>query len=335
MAAQPAGEEPALPLHLVTVAGANHGSSLAQVGRSAIARVFRGLVEKRPVGERVLADLDYGSTFLRRLNREWLDAWNNGLRNEVYCFSFGGDKHWTDEPRFPEIPGWQFLESGSDSVVRISGANLNYSFATADAPMCTLRYQTLNQPAAHLVIPHYTHGGILGGVYASQEPPFVALLQALRVADNAGYEAVVADWRQRTESWGALNRAQVNATIVFHLRDETARTVDDSWVLLQDPGQNASNVSSSLLPHQPIQNETVPASISFYVNYHEFQKTHPHKVHISAHSGSPNINYKPVDYANDAANAMVRPNEFTYVDATIPRTSTRRMRSCRTIPVST
>ncbi len=308
-----------LPSHLITAAGANHGSSLAQVGRTAIARVFRGLVQQRPVGEGLLADLDYGSTFLLTLNREWLSAWNAGLRSQVFCFSFGGDKHWMDEPQFPEVPGWQFLEPGSDSIVRVSGANLNYSVVTADAAAGTLRYETLNQPAAHLVISGYTHGGVLGGVQNASEAPYVALLQALQVGDAAGYESVVADWRQRTATWSAQNPPQVNATIVFRLRDDTGRPVNDSWILLQDPGQSASRVSDSLLPHQPIQNESEHSSISFYVNYDGFQTSHPHKIHVEAHSGSPNINYKAVDYANAAETHMVRPNEFTYVDVTIPR----------------
>ncbi|HEX2712191.1 MAG TPA: hypothetical protein VHM88_08215, partial [Candidatus Acidoferrales bacterium] len=35
-----------LPSHLITFAGANHGSTLAQVGRTIIARIFRDVVEQ-------------------------------------------------------------------------------------------------------------------------------------------------------------------------------------------------------------------------------------------------------------------------------------------------
>lgn len=149
---------PPLPSHLITVAGANHGSSLAQVGRTAIARVFRWIMQDgRAVGERVLADLDYGSTFLWAVNTEWLDAWNTkGLPAQVYCFSYGGDKlgasPLSNIPEFPEVPGWQFLEPGSDSIVRVSGANLNYSLLTADAGAGALTPpQSITPPGAQLV----------------------------------------------------------------------------------------------------------------------------------------------------------------------------------------
>ncbi len=161
----------ALPSHLITLAGANHGSTLSQLGRTAIARVFHGLVQNNQVGEEVLADLDYGSAFLWSLNAEWLQAWNRGLLRNVNCFSIGGDKHWVDPLQIP-VPGWQFMESGSDSIVRISGANLNYSMLTADASTGLLRPTRIDPPAPHLVIPGYTHGRVLGAFKQSPSRPF-------------------------------------------------------------------------------------------------------------------------------------------------------------------
>jgi hypothetical protein len=315
-----------LPSHLITVAGANHGSSLAQVGGTAIARVFRWIMQDgRAVGERVLADLDYGSTFLWTLNTEWLDAWNTkGLPGQVYCFGFGGDQHGasllTNIPEFPEVPGWQFLEPGSDSIVRVSGANLNYSLLTADIGAGTLRPpQKITPRAAHLVIPKWTHGGVLGGVQSDADPPFVALREALQVRTDADYGNLVARWQQQTDAWATQNAAQVNATIAFRLRDETARPIDDSWILLQDPTGSASNMSGSLLPNQPIQNGTEHCAISFYVNYAQFAKFPSHKIQIEAHSGSPSIAYRQVNYASPPGAQLVYPNEFTYVDVAIPR----------------
>lgn len=81
-----------IPSHLITMAGANHGSTLAQVGKSVLGYVQK-LLQKHvlSVGAAVLTDLDYGSDFLLRLNYEWLTAASNGLLNDIFIFSMGGD----------------------------------------------------------------------------------------------------------------------------------------------------------------------------------------------------------------------------------------------------
>jgi len=53
-----------IPTHLITMAGANHGSTLAQMGKSVLGYVQKLLVKQSPtVGANVLTDLDYGSDF--------------------------------------------------------------------------------------------------------------------------------------------------------------------------------------------------------------------------------------------------------------------------------
>jgi surfactin synthase thioesterase subunit len=114
-----------LPSHFISCAGANHGSTLAQLGATQLAHIFRQLTEGLNVGQRVLQDLDYGSLFLRTLNRDWLNAWNDAsapLWREVYCFSMGG----TDHSYWQNQLAWESHEAGSDGTVRISAANLNY-----------------------------------------------------------------------------------------------------------------------------------------------------------------------------------------------------------------
>lgn len=310
------------PSHLITFAGANHGSTMAQLGRTIIARLFRGIVEQSSVGQQVLADLDYGSAFLWRLNDEWLDTWNAGRLDGVYCFSLGGDNH----NGFAGEVIWQTGEAGSDSIVRVSGANLNYARMDAD-PQAThpvLRSTAPARPSAHLVIPGYTHGGIIGDVKAPTEAPFQALLQALRVGDAAGYQAVLADWTARTQAWTAAHPDQANATIVFRLRDDDGRPITDHLILIQDQTGSAPAVSDSLEPHQPIQNEVDGSCISFYVNYGKFMRTRPHVFHVEARSGSPYVDYVDLDYrVADPLYVLVNPNEFTYVDLQLLRDVTK------------
>jgi hypothetical protein len=217
---------------------------------------------------------------------------------------------------------WQVGERGFDSVVRVSGANLNYTVIDADPQAKPPRLRAVSPvaPAAHLVVAGYTHGGIIGDVHAATDPPFAALLQALAVDGDQAYQEVAEDWSHRTQTWSQAHPDEVNAMVVFRLRDEAGRSVPDHLILLQDPRGNAGTVSASLEPHQPIQNEAEPSSLAFYVNCARFAATHPHIVHIEARSDSPVIDYRDVDYAvADSLAALVRPNEVTYVDVRVLR----------------
>ena len=53
-----------LPSHFISLAGANHGSTLAQLGETQLSYLFRELTGGTSVGLEVLQDLDYGSEFL-------------------------------------------------------------------------------------------------------------------------------------------------------------------------------------------------------------------------------------------------------------------------------
>jgi hypothetical protein len=142
-----------LPLHFISCAGANHGSSLAQVGQSMIAKIFREFAEHTSVGARVLDDLDYGSAFLRRLNGEWLAAWNDpaSALGSAFCFSLGGADHsfWKNQL------AWQAHETGSDGTVRISAANLNYRWIRVNADesgLTAVKTEVMQRSVPHLVV---------------------------------------------------------------------------------------------------------------------------------------------------------------------------------------
>jgi hypothetical protein len=98
-----------LPSHLISLAGANHGSTLAQLGRTQIAFFFREL-GGTSVGAEVLQDLDYGSDFLLMLNEDWLDAHLSENPPDTFSFSLIGDDHSALDHQF----FWQTHEDGSD-----------------------------------------------------------------------------------------------------------------------------------------------------------------------------------------------------------------------------
>jgi hypothetical protein len=311
-----------IPSHFISIAGANHGSTLAQLGETLAAKVFRDISQGTSVGSGVLTDLDYGSDFLLRLNREWLDERNKQPLAAMYQFSMGGDTigGWEREII------WETKEPGSDSTVRISSANLNYSILEADADSGKVTPTLPNQPSPHLILEGWSHTGALGildHVTLPTDPPFVATKAALDVNDAVGYADRLNRWTAITQDVSDRNPDNCNSTIVFHLNDRARRPINDSHIVMTDKDDSAAEVSKALVNH-PIQNEAVPASVSFYVRWTPWRNGRPHTVSISARSGSNEIDYTDVSYTTDElVEGLLKPNATTYVMVTMNRDTSK------------
>jgi hypothetical protein len=314
-----------LPSHFISLAGANHGSTLAQLGRTQIAYLFREL-GGTSVGAEVLQDLDYGSDFLLLLNEEWMDAHLSENPPDTYSFSLIGDDHSAFELQL----FWQTHEDGSDGTVRVSGGNLNYRIISIDqnAARPVLSVKQLPNKMPHLVLSGVSHtgeNGILGGNAATMQKVYPQVKEALSIANKPSYGALASAWQSKTDTWRNENAANCCSTIVFSLQHPGGRKVEDSLILIKDQNspddhQSLSSVKSSLEPHQPIQNDAAPSSVSFYVNFPRFQQTYPHTVEIRVNSGSDEITY-PLAVYNVLAgtSAAIDPNEFSYVRVTLKR----------------
>ncbi len=321
-----------LPSHFISLAGANHGSSLAQLGNMQVVHLYRGILGTS-VGAEVLQDLDFGSEFLLRLNEDWLDAYLSSQPPGVFCFALSGDDHSGLEYQL----FWQTHEDGSDAIVRISGSNLNYNMLSIDQndvspTLISKRPLNSSLQFPHLVIrgaSHIGNNGIMGGNAATMQMVYPEIKSALAVVDTASYQALNNSWSTRTAGpggWNDNNPTQCNSTILFSLQHPGGRAVQDSLILIKDgsPDQNQAlaNVGASIEPRQPIQNATTPSSVSFYVNYPKFIATYPHTVSIEVNSGCDEIVYPPVQYAVQAGDiGCVQANQFTYVKVTLKRES--------------
>jgi hypothetical protein len=340
--------------HFMSCAGANHGSSMAQLGLTELAHFYRTIAERKAVGARVLEDLDYGSAFLKKLNRQWLDMWNDPadpLFADTFSFSIGGTDHSFGQNHL----FWQSHESGSDGTVRVSAANLNYRWLTIPPAPAPYRLETLRQAAPHLVIDdgikRYSHTsqsahdtarlvvdaagavtkvahgfgsdpdpvsvetfGIVEGVHDKDERPYTAFQEAMAVQSLDEYERLASAWCVETDRWSAAYPQETNSTIVITIGNEIGRIVDNSMVLLRDTGGSVANVSRSIRRNQPIRNKVTPSIVSLYVNFPTFEEAHPHSIHLNAH-----MNTRPVscDTSIDDHH-MIDANQFTYIDVEIP-----------------
>jgi hypothetical protein len=106
--------------HLVMLAPANHGSALAQLGKGRLARMkfFADGVEP---GTGVLDWLELGSDQSWALNCDWLEY--DSVPAGLYPFVLTGQK--IDRTMYDNLNAYTD-EAGSDGVVRVGGANMNY-----------------------------------------------------------------------------------------------------------------------------------------------------------------------------------------------------------------
>lgn len=245
-------DQAVLPQRVITMAGANHGSSLAEIGKTPLGYLQK-LLSKHvlSVGKGVLTDLEYGSDFLWRLNDEWLSAWNDTgcpLYDQVLAFSLGGDSIGSDVMKL----FWATCESGSDNTVRISGANLNYTFLEAnpdsDPPAITSR--TLSRGVPHKILAGYSHfddvTGILHATDAN-DAAFAAMLTALRTS-SADYDALAQQWHNENLAWAAQKADDENSTVVFNLCDQAGAPIGDCMIAFWNEDDITGDPRNVMLP---------------------------------------------------------------------------------------
>ncbi|WP_411991172.1 esterase/lipase family protein [Agarivorans sp. DSG3-1] len=112
-----------LPLqHLVMLAPANHGSTLAALGKQRVGRIKSWFAGVEP-GQRILDWLCLGSQGQWQLNENGMAY--DYANNSFYPFVLSGQGI---DSKFYDFLNGYLVESGSDGVVRVAGANMNYRY---------------------------------------------------------------------------------------------------------------------------------------------------------------------------------------------------------------
>jgi len=350
-----------MPGRFISAAGANHGSPVAQLGATELAYVFRSLTEHSSVGKRVLVDLDFGSDFLRNLNSEWLSAWNDAspIYEQTLCFSMGGTDHsfWQNQlspPAHESGSDGTVRISGANLNFRCIDVappyNRGWTVTTLKQRCPHLVIETSAKKYSHTscsatdtlglvmspltsVVNTITHAGrppepvssavygVLEGIQSQGERPYQAIMQAFKVNDTQTYALLAQQWDGETSQWNAANPDQANATVIVSIEDELGRIVDDSLVVIQDGQGGIASIAASLLPNGQIRNGTMPSIVSLYVNAATFLATHPHKIHVEAHTDTPYVDY---GFSVDAelsggTDHTIAPNETSYVRIRVAR----------------
>ncbi|MGS0825546.1 esterase/lipase family protein [Shewanella sp. 0m-8] len=229
--------------HLIMLAPANHGSALAQLGKSRVGRIksfFFGV----ELGQQILDWLELGSNGQHQLNLHWLE--NYSLEGPL-PFVLTGD---TIDGEFYDYLNSYTSELGSDGVVRVASANLNFSHLLLEqtAQTCdgfdsrcvaTLQLIKHTQPrhnTAFEVIKNASHSGsnkgIMGSISrrnASKKPVVQRIKQCLMVTNKLQYQQLADEMRLANR---LVKRKLRACMLVVRVIDDTGLPVEDFDIIL-------------------------------------------------------------------------------------------------------
>lgn len=176
--------------HLVMLAPANHGSALAQLGKSTFSR-FKSLLEGVQPGVRVLDWLELGSEQSWSLNQSWVAY--DCVKAGIYPFVLTGQS--IDRALYDHLNSYTD-EAGSDGVVRVTSANMNYTLMRLHqedgAPVLDL--SSRRPRTAFGILPGLSHSGEDMGIIrsvternAARHPTARWVRRCLEVASSDDY----------------------------------------------------------------------------------------------------------------------------------------------------
>jgi len=337
---------PSCPLkHLLMLAPANHGSALAVLGKKQVSRL-KAWFEGIEPGLRILDWLCLGSKGQWILNRSSLTA--QYAKNGLYPFVFTGQG--IDQKVYDFLNAY-LIEPGSDGVIRVPAANLNYKFCSlvqTDTPVPGYRSKSLflnlkNQQSIKssaevpLAVFHgLSHSGKKMGIMASRadnsqhQQLVVELLKSLKVNSIKSYQSRIQDLKKLSEDEqkkvpvGKKESISRFCMLIFHVHDENNNPIqrNDCDVLLLA----GKNYKEHLLPDgffQDRQYNKNNHTLIYYLNYDKLIKIKDQKfgIKIIARPFKGFAYYIPAEFHSDdiSLEKLFSPNETSYFDITLKR----------------
>ena len=246
-----------LPLeHLIMLAPANFGSALAQLGKSRLGRIKSWASGVEP-GQRILHWLELGSHEAWELARRWLayDLDGTGF------FPFVLTGQYIDSKLYDFLNSYTG-EKGSDGVVRVAAANMNFTHLHLRQTFDVIRQRPLTTrlevvaesimrpaPSGMEVIEQAAHSGKKHGIMrsvenggaAAQKPIVGRVLQCLQVVDRGQYGRLIDEMEQRTAAVQAREGIIRGTQFIFSLRDDEDHPIVDFDLLLLAGGRYDPN----------------------------------------------------------------------------------------------
>jgi hypothetical protein len=271
--------------HLVMLAPANHGSALAQLGKSRLARM-KFFAEGVQPGTGVLNWLELGSDSSWDLNVSWLDY--DAVASGLYPFVLTGQS--IDRKFYDNLNSYTG-EAGSDGVVRVAAANMNYGLIRLIQQNngFALSKEGRSPKTALGVLPGRSHSGTDMGVMASvpadddgSHPTLRWLLRCLGVNSPTGYNALVSELNDLTDKTQADEKTtrkkevfllQRTFTVnrycmfVFRLHDDRGNTlIDYDVIFTAGPDYDENHLAPGFFKDRQ-RNQRNPGKLTYYIDY--------------------------------------------------------------------
>lgn len=286
--------------HLIMLAPANFGSALVQLGLSNLSRL-KSWFEGVEVGSGVLDWLELGSTQSLALNLEW-------LRQGAAYIGPGGFFPFVLTGQSPDPKLYDFInnytaEMGSDGVIRVASANLNYTHVVIEqmrpvadkktklgfsAPRLKAHAPQVSPAVPMAVIPGVSHSGermgIMRSIPADAKPNATvsAILQCLRVRTRKNYAALYDSFRVQTAEVQTEEHVEDRSLIgpfdyqvivdscsmlVFRVRDDQGHSIKDFDILMTAGKHNDPNGLPPGFFVDRQRNHLDPGTITYYLDY--------------------------------------------------------------------
>jgi len=333
-----------LPLkHLIMLAPANHGSSLAVLGKKRVGRIKAWFNGVEP-GQRVLDWLSLGSHGQLQLNRNCLDY--NYASNNIFPFVLTGQGI---DTKFYDFINSYLGEPGSDGVVRVAGANMNYSFLALkqtndivrQRPTATrLIYDNDNPIHTSTAVPigvyrRYSHSGnkmgIMKSMTASQsdsQPAVADIVKCLQVDNEADYLQRAKELATLTTQEQKISREKDHieryAMLIFHIHDDQGNPFssgDFDILLLAGKTYQPHHLPDGFFIDR--QMNSITGNLVYYI---DVDRMHSIKdglfgIRVTARPDSGFTYYCIAEFRSEgiAIDKIVVANQTTYVDITLTR----------------
>ncbi len=328
-----------LPLtHLIMLAPANHGSALAQLGKSRLGRIKAWTQGMEP-GVGVLNWLELGSSDQWRLNRSWLEySYDEG---GFFAFVLSGA---TVDRNFYDFLNSYLVEKGSDGIIRLCSANLNYGLVSLEQDCDEPPYESEFQgelvrayplkygayeaapECAFEILPKTSHTGRRFGIMESvtrrhrTKPVIHAIIEALQVNSHREYEQTSAKMQRRGQQV-QKNRYRY-VMFIFSVKDSFGNPIEDfDMLLLGGSGYEPDKLPRGFFIDK--QKNRLNGNLTYYMNYDKLLKLEGGKlgIRITARPDQGFSRYVPAELRTDLdeLKALVRPNQTVMIEVTLQR----------------
>jgi hypothetical protein len=332
--------------HLIMLAPANHGSALAQLGKGRVGRI-QAVTEGVEPGQKILDWLELGSDGQWDLNSEWLDY--DCVAAGIFPFVLTGQS--IDRKLYDFVNSYTD-EEGSDGVVRVAAANMNYSklrLKQTDGGLKSVAPKTTKRTAL-AVLRGRSHSGKKMGIIrsvtpdnADTHPTAQNVLKCLSVTSARDYARVADEFDQLTKTTqdeAATNPdvylhreyfVQRYAQIVFRFVDDFGTPLTDYELLFTaGPDYSPDKFPAGFFVDRQ-RNQLNPSKLTYYLNYDKIAQgidsdslkgklgftllAHPQR-----NSGRP-VFYDPVDYHStfNTLKKYLVPNQTLMVEFNLHR----------------